>query len=75
MMNLLSLKKGSELAAMVRTPHVADMLGALPYADVVLGGPPCQPYSSAGKRLGVDDARDCVPDFCAAIEAVRPRRA
>ena len=59
--------------AVVHHGNVADMLGALPYADVVLGGPPCQPYSSAGKQLGVDDARDCVPDFCAAIEAVRPR--
>jgi len=31
MMNLRSLKKGSELAAMVRTPHVADLEGEWTY--------------------------------------------
>ena len=35
----------------------------LPPHDLVIGGPPCQPHSLAGKRLGVDDPRDCLPDF------------
>lgn len=35
----------------------------LPPHDLVIGGPPCQPYSLAGKRLGADDPRDCLPDF------------
>jgi len=53
--------------------EVRDLIGDLPAADVILGGPPCQPYSSAGKQGGENDARDCVPDFCAAVEKVRPR--
>ncbi len=29
----------------------------LPYADIVLAGIPCQPFSSAGKRKGINDLR------------------
>lgn len=60
-------------AERVECGNVADFIDGMPYADVILGGPPCQPYSSAGKQQGDEDARDCVPDFCAAVERVRPR--
>ena len=41
--------------------------------DLVAGGPPCQPFSSGGKRLGNADDRDLMPDFIRVIEEVRPR--
>lgn len=44
-----------------------------PRADVLLGGPPCQPFSVAGQRGGSEDARDCVQDFIDAIGVVQPR--
>jgi len=35
----------------------------LPPHDLVIGGPPCQPFSLAGKRAGHGDERNCLPDF------------
>lgn len=35
----------------------------LPPHDLIIGGPPCQPWSNAGARGREDDDRDCVPDF------------
>lgn len=40
--------------------------------DVIHGGPPCQPFSSAGHQLGKDDARDMFPEFVRAVLAVEP---
>ena len=44
-----------------------------PQADVILGGPPCQPFSRRGKRKGKDDARDGFPAYIAAIRKVQPK--
>jgi DNA (cytosine-5)-methyltransferase 1 len=41
--------------------------------DIVAGGPPCQPWSDGGKRLGHDDPRDGFPQFLRAIRDTRPR--
>lgn len=41
--------------------------------DVVAGGPPCQPWSDGGKRLGGADPRDGIPLFVEAIRVVGPR--
>ena len=41
--------------------------------DVLTGGFPCQPYSSAGKRLGKEDERHLWPQMCRAIREIAPR--
>ena len=41
--------------------------------DVVHGGPPCQPFSIAGKQEGADDPRNMWPDFVRCVLQTRPR--
>ena len=41
--------------------------------DVLHGGPPCQPFSHAGRRNGSSDARDLIPEFVRAVKEVRPK--
>jgi DNA (cytosine-5)-methyltransferase 1 len=41
--------------------------------DVVVGGPPCQGFSTAGKWLTTDSRNNLVFSFVAAVERLRPR--
>lgn len=41
---------------------------------LICGGPPCQPFSTAGKRLGINDPRGSLfMDFIRMIDFIRPR--
>ncbi len=43
-------------------------------AFLVCGGPPCQPFSTAGKRLGINDPRGSLfMDFIRMIDYIQPR--
>ena len=44
-----------------------------PHADIIIGGPPCQPFSVRGTQKGMEDARDGFPIFIDAVKTVKPK--
>lgn len=43
-----------------------------PKAQVVIGGPPCQPFSVGGAQKGLSDLRDGFPSFISAVAQATP---
>ncbi|MBF6235583.1 DNA cytosine methyltransferase [Nocardia otitidiscaviarum] len=41
--------------------------------DIVAGGPPCQPWSDGGHKLGENDPRDGLPHYLRAVKDVSPQ--
>ena len=46
---------------------------ALPKTDVVIGGPPCQPFSVFGNQMGASDKRNGFPAFIHAVKKTMPQ--
>lgn len=44
-----------------------------PEAEIVIGGPPCQPFSVRGNQRGMQDARDGFPIYIDAIKRLQPK--
>lgn len=44
-----------------------------PHATLIIGGPPCQPFSVGGKQQGLEDSRDGFPVFISAVQQVAPK--
>jgi len=40
--------------------------------DLVVGGPPCQPFSVAGNQRSFEDPRDMIPQFFRVLSEVKP---
>ena len=61
--------RAGEIAGDVRAAAFSTLRGI----DVVHGGPPCQPFSTAGKQAGEDDPRNMWPEFVRCVLQARPR--
>lgn len=44
-----------------------------PNAEIIIGGPPCQPFSVGGHQKGFEDARDGFPIFIDAVKKLQPK--
>jgi DNA (cytosine-5)-methyltransferase 1 len=58
-------------------PNLGDVTSidwsTVPPVDVITAGWPCQPFSTAGKRLGTNDPRHLWPHVLDAVRVLRPR--
>ena len=66
------------LSGDIREIDGADLLSQAGLAKgepfLICGGPPCQPFSTAGKRLGINDPRGSLfMDFIRMIDYIHPR--
>lgn len=50
-----------------------DLSFQYPEAQIVIGGPPCQPFSVGGYQKGMEDARDGFPIFIDAVRRLQPK--
>ena len=59
----------------IEPQHLLDLTGLhVEEPFMICGGPPCQPFSTAGKRLGFNDPRGSLfMDFIRMIDYIRPR--
>jgi DNA (cytosine-5)-methyltransferase 1 len=50
-----------------------DLNFEYPQAEIIIGGPPCQPFSVGGHQKGIADSRDGFPIFIDAVKKLQPR--
>jgi len=53
-------------------PEFLEVGFEYPEAQIVIGGPPCQPFSVGGNQKGLKDSRDGFPVFIDAVKRVEP---
>jgi DNA (cytosine-5)-methyltransferase 1 len=63
--------RAEQAPASIAGNHESIMWGV----DLLIAGPPCQPFSEMGRGKGKYDVRDGFPAFLDAIDALEPRRA
>src|SRR5206468_8366904 len=64
---------GSDLELFVKDVRSVDFRQWEGRVELVSGGPPCQPFSIAGKHRGYHDERDMFPHAVRVVRTVRPQ--
>ena len=72
--NRLAVRTAKRSGLQTIAGDVSDLAGVGVPVDVLIGGPPCQPFSSAGKGRGRYDPREGFGLFLDVVDSVRPRR-
>jgi DNA (cytosine-5)-methyltransferase 1 len=60
-----------QLSMELLADRVAHATG-VPHVDLVVGGPPCQGFSTAGKKIATDPRNSLFREFARAVEYFRP---
>lgn len=55
----------------IREVHWRDIVAEVGVPDHLHASPPCQPFSSAGKQQGQNDARDMMPEWLRLLEEAK----
>ncbi|MGH7967825.1 MAG: DNA cytosine methyltransferase, partial [Limisphaerales bacterium] len=63
----------TELKVFDRDVRHVDLTEWTDRVELVSGGPPCQPFSIAGKHGGYNDERDMFPHAVGVVRTVRPK--
>jgi DNA (cytosine-5)-methyltransferase 1 len=74
----LSQSAANSYEANLRGECIVERLrvgSALSDAPLIIGGPPCQPFSNGGKRRASKDERDGFPAFLDAVSRIQPELA
>ena len=65
--------KCDDISKIFQTDFQEELINSFGYADVVVGGPPCQGMSLAGKRLNNDPRNQLFQSFVKAVEVLKPK--
>lgn len=78
--NTIGFEMNPDAAITYKTNLIGDCIvekltldSEYPAADIIIGGPPCQPFSVGGNQNGIHDSRNGFPFFVDAIKKVKPK--
>lgn len=69
----LSFKEAHPSSEVIHTDSRTYCFNRFAGSDLVIGGPPCQPFSSGKRVASANDPRNMLPEFARAIREIGPK--